>query len=384
MAYAALRGPFVRVTLTNFLFFLNFASFFLLPLHIRALGGSERVVGMAMGSLGLATLAVLPWIAVYLDRFGRKRFLLVGCAGMALAAGLYPQVDRVGPMLFGLRLLQGVSFAAAFTAATTFAAALAPVATRAKALGMFGLSTLVTHALAPGLGEELIRRAGFTALFYVAMGWAIAAFALATTLPDLRPAPRLADDIGNSEQLTPTHWRLAVTTWLGAVGFGSVITFVPTFVGVAGLGRVGAFFASYTTTAVLVRFVGSGLSDRFGRRRVVVPALLGLALAIAGIGQARSGLMLVACGGLFGLAQGIAYPTLHAFVVDISGTHNLGRAQALFNGAFNFGVTGSAFFCGAIAEAFGHRAMFTGVALTPVLAAAFFFWFLPPPVTTTK
>lgn len=384
MNLAALRGPFLRVTLTNFLFFLNFASFFLLPLHIRALGGSERVVGAAMGSLGLATLSALPWIAVYLDRFGRKRFLLAGCAGMTLAAALYPLVDRVGPLLFALRILQGASFAAAFTAATTFAAALAPVETRAKSLGLFGLSTLLTHAIAPGLGEELIHRYGFQALFLVAVGWSSAALLLATTLPDLRPEPRASDAPGDGERLTPVHWRLAVTTWLGAIGFGSVITFVPTFVGLAGLGRVGAFFASYTATAVLVRFVGAGLSDRFGRKRVVVPALLVLAVAILGVGQARSSAMLAAFGGLFGLAQGMAYPTLHAFVVDISGSHNLGRAQALFNGAFNFGVTGSAFLCGAVAEAFGHRVMFTGAACMPALAAAFFYFCVPLPTSASE
>src|SRR5205814_579263 len=35
---------FARVTIANFFFFLSFASFFLLPLHVRALGGSERLV----------------------------------------------------------------------------------------------------------------------------------------------------------------------------------------------------------------------------------------------------------------------------------------------------------------------------------------------------
>ena len=40
-----LSGPFLLTTVANFFFFLNFASFFLLPLHIRALGGSEAVSG---------------------------------------------------------------------------------------------------------------------------------------------------------------------------------------------------------------------------------------------------------------------------------------------------------------------------------------------------
>ena len=43
----------------------------------------------------------------------------------------------------------------------------------------------------------------------------------------------------------------------------------------------------------------------------------------------------------------------------------LGRTQALFNGAFNLGVTGSAFAFGVVAEHYGYRTMFSLAALTP-------------------
>src|SRR6185295_4581040 len=111
-----LSGPFLLTTVANFFFFLNFASFFLLPLHVRALGGSESVIGAAMGASGLASLAVLPLVGMSIDRLGRRIFLLLGAAGMTLASLGFLMVDDIGPMLFVLRMLQGLSFAAAFTA----------------------------------------------------------------------------------------------------------------------------------------------------------------------------------------------------------------------------------------------------------------------------
>src|SRR5439155_4613091 len=46
-ADARLLTPrFVRVTAANFFSFPTFASFFLLPLHARALGGSARTIGL--------------------------------------------------------------------------------------------------------------------------------------------------------------------------------------------------------------------------------------------------------------------------------------------------------------------------------------------------
>src|ERR1700687_2969063 len=334
-------GPFARVTVANFFFFLNFASFFLLPLFVKSLGGSESMVGAVMGSSGMAALLALPLIGVALDRFGRRRFFVFGSLGMTCAALGFLFVERISPILFALRILQGVSFAAAFTATTTLAAELAPRERRAEALGLFGVSTLLTHAIAPSIGEEIIHRGGFHALFITA--------ALCTTLPLLLlrsvPARR-----GAAARLVPRPWRVSPRQWvvlptmtLAGMGFGAVTTFIPTFVRNAGLGRVAFFYGAYSAAAILTRMFGGGLSDSLGRRAVILPTLVVLAAAIFLVGLIGSVPALVCTGILFGAAQGISYPTLHAFLVDLSPDAHLGRAQALFNGAFNLGVMGSAF-----------------------------------------
>ena len=61
----------LRATLANFFFFLNFASYFLLPLFLHDLGGSEALIGAVMGTAGLASLAVLPLVGMTIDRIGR-------------------------------------------------------------------------------------------------------------------------------------------------------------------------------------------------------------------------------------------------------------------------------------------------------------------------
>jgi MFS family permease len=362
-----LSGPFLRLTLANFFFFLNFASFFLLPLHVKALGGSEATVGAVMGINGLASLLVLPLVGSAIDRFGRRRFLIGGAAAMSLAALCFTQVQAIGPALFGLRVLQGASFAAAFTAATTLAAELAPQARRAQALGIFGVSTLLTHAVAPSVGEEIVRRGGFSLLFVFASLCSLITVWLVAKLP--------ASALARGRGVAPSRWRVGRTQWvligtmtLSGMGFGTVVTFVPTFVRGAGLGRVGYFFAAYSAAAILTRVAGAGLSDSFGRRKVILPAQLALAGSILVLAFTYSVPMLVLMGLLFGSAQGVSYPTLHAFLVDLTEQAHLGRAQALFNGAFNLGVTSAGFLFGLIAELAGHRAMFAIASLTPALA----------------
>jgi len=366
-----LSGPFARVTVANFLFFMNFASFFLLPLYVKSLGGSEAMVGAVMGTGGMAALVILPLIGAALDRFGRRRFFVAGTLGMTAAALGYLVVDTIGPTLFALRIVQGFSFAAAFTASTTLAAELAPYDRRAEALGIFGVSTLLTHALAPTIGEEIIHRAGFHALCVAAAGFTTLPLLLLPGIPQSR-MPMVTAATG-SWRVGRLQWVLIGTMTLAGMGFGTVMTFIPTFVRASGLGRVAFFYGAYTITAISTRLFGGGLSDSVGRRAVVLPALLVLGTSIATLAFVRSIPVLVVAGVLFGGAQGISYPTLHAFLVDLTAAEHLGRAQALFNGSFNLGVMSSAFLFGPVADHFGQRPMFALAALTPLAGCALFY-----------
>jgi MFS family permease len=364
-----LSPRFLRVTVANFFFFLNFASFFLLPLHVRALGGSEFTVGLVMGTTGLFALMSVLVVGALLDRLGRRGFLRGGFIVMAVSALGFLWVRQIGPALFALRALQGIGFAAGFNAASTLAAELAPPGRRAAALGVFGVSTLATHALAPTIGEQVVRLGGFPALFVAAAGFASIGLAIAWSVP----VPPLHLAAGRARLRVTTELSSAIAT-NGCCGmaFGSVLTFVPTFVHDAGLGAVSRFFLSYTATSILTRVGAGRLGDSLGRRTVIRPAILLLSLSIALLSRVHSPSGLIGAGLLFGLAQGAVYPTLNAFVVDLVGEGQLGRTQSLYNGAFNLGVTLGSLALGPVAEAFGHRVAFLCVSAMPVLGVAIF------------
>ena len=362
---------FARVTAANFFFFLTFASFFLLPLHVRALGGSEHTIGLVMGTTGLSGLASILVVGTRLDRYGRRLFLLGGFATMALASAGFLLVDRVGPLLFVLRGIQGLAFAAGFNAASTLAVEFAPPGRRAAALGIFGVSTLTTHALAPSLGEQLILHGGFPPLFGAAAACSAIAVVIAWPLEG-----GTAYVPGGVPRLRPT---VPLTAAIGTVGcfgvaFGAVITYVPTFVHDANLGAVGTFFLSYTGAAVLTRVAGSRLGDSLGRRAVIVPSLALLAVSIGLLAVVGSALALAGTGVLFGTAQGFVYPTLNAFTIDQAEPGQFGRAQTLYNGTFNLGVTTGSMGLGAIVERSGHRVMFLYAAAMAAAALVVFVW----------
>jgi MFS family permease len=223
---AVLSPRFVRLTAANFCFFLTFTSFFLLPLHVRALGGSDGVAGFVMGTNGVAGLVGILVVGALLDRFDRRLFLRGGLFAMAILALGFLLVDRVGPLIFVLRALQGVAFAAGFNAASALAVDFAPVGRRGEALGLFGVSTLATHALAPTIGEQLIGVGGFPLLFVTASAYSLLGLAIAWTLP--APVQPVHGSAPASLHITRNLLALLAAVACCGVAFGTVVTFTPT------------------------------------------------------------------------------------------------------------------------------------------------------------
>ena len=364
---------FFSVAVANFLFFLNFAFFFLLPIWVLEHGGGEETAGRVVGIAGLAGLVVLPLVGYLLDRFGRRRFMIAGALTMSAVSVAFMGVETIGPMLYVLRIVQGIAFTCAFTGAQTLCVLFAPYSRRAEALGWFGISTVLTHAISPTIGEEIVLRWGFDTMFATGAVFGLAAFIMTCTLP--KPpqlvAPPSADKLDDGTARRAVLYACVAMLCYG-FGFGATQTFVPILMERFEIGRVGIFFTLWSLSAVTVRILLRKTSDRIGRRAVLVPAMATMSLAVAVLAFARSmpGICTVAIA--FGLAQGLLYPTMNALVADLSNPNNIGRTQSLFSGSYSLGIASCAFFFGSVAERYGYTAMFLSVLVITCLGLAIF------------
>lgn len=69
------QRPFVRATVTNFFFFASLNGFFLLPLYIQQLGGTEVEIGLVMGAYSALGILCQPAIGPWVDAIGRRPFM---------------------------------------------------------------------------------------------------------------------------------------------------------------------------------------------------------------------------------------------------------------------------------------------------------------------
>lgn len=364
------RG-FVLANVANLTFFIGVTTFFVLPVHLEALGASRAQIGRVMGSFGLTSMLAIPLTGTLIDRFGRRPFMLLGGVLWALTSLSFSTVDRFGPILFALRMAQGVAFAFAFVATNAMVADLSPPRALGRAISIFGTTTLVTHAIGPVVGEAFLHTLGFRALCFASVASACAALVVYLVIPE--PARPIASPDSRASaglvalSMRPGAWSALVAGTASALAFGATTNFMPIFVHSRGLSSFSPFFTAYVVAAILVRLVSGGLGDRLGYRIVGASALTAFAIIVGGFASVHGMPLLVGLALAFGIAHGWTYPSLNALFLEGAPASARGRAMAAFNLSFNAGVTLAAFTGGEIAERFGYSAMWLVMATLPFL-----------------
>jgi len=155
---------------------------------------------------------------------------------------------------------------------------------------------------------------------------------------------------------------LFLTAFIDLLGFGLTIPLLPFYAqryGASAL-QVTLLFASFSAMGFLFVPVWGELSDRVGRRPVLLTSILATSVSMALLAVADSYPLLL----LSRILQGIMtanLSTLQAYIADVTKPEDRGRAMGMIGAAFGFGFILGPFF-GGILAAYSFRA--------PGLAAA--------------
>lgn len=350
---------FTLIIVANFFFFSNFSSFFLLPLYIKQLGGTEADIGFIMGSFGITSLGAIPFVTYLIDRYGRKPFMLFGALLMLISSLLFLALSDLSKLIYLFRMLQGIGFAFFFTSAATSAADIVPISRRAQGLGIFGAFTILSYAIGPTLGEFILNRFGFEHFFIIASSFSIIAVIL-ILFSSITQFEKSVERFGLGFfrlVVSKRYSLILLTNLLLAGGLGSVLNFISAFLKEKDIG-VYNFFVVYALTVTFVRVFGGRASDVFGRKKVAAPSLIIFSISIAAIVFINSGLMAIVISFLFSFSYGMLYPVLTALVIDKARPDERGKAMGAYNACFSLGINFLAFPFGIIAKHYGFNTMY--------------------------
>jgi len=363
-------NAFFRATITNFFFFFSMNGFILLPLYIHGLGGTAVDIGVVMGLFNAVGILCQPVVGPWIDALGRKPFMLAG-VGLVIAAALLAAAVPSIPALVLVRVLQGLGFSCFFVANYSYVIDLVPPARRGWALGLYGVAGLVATALAPLVGEWVIRRFGFRPLFAMSAALAVVAAVFVWYLKERRrevalPVRGFPWERGGLADVL--HLPMAVVLFFG-LGAGTIFVFLPTFAESLGVRTLALFYTAYAVAAIGVRLFAGQLIDTRGRRAVIVPSMFiqtaaTALLAAVGFLVTRTSQTpvvpaLFVAGLMSGGAHGFLYPGLAALVTDQTPETRRGVVVGIFSAVFLAGQTSGSFLFGYVTHAVGYAFMWS-------------------------
>jgi DHA1 family tetracycline resistance protein-like MFS transporter len=298
---------------------------------------AAEVFGAMNTAWGVMQFIFMPVIGMLSDRFGRRRVILISCAGLGFdyfLMALAPSVE----WLFVGRVVSGIT-AASFATAGAYISDVTPPEKRAGAFGMMGAAFGVGFVLGPALGGVLggidprlpFWVAGVLALVNAAYGF----FVLPESLPPEKRAPfawARANPVG-SLKLLRRHTELfgiATSMFLMNLGHFALPAVAVLYMGHRyGWGElaVGLVLALVGVCAMIVQ---GGLVRRvvpkIGERRALALGLAAGAVGFAIYGLAPNGAVFLTAVPVMAI-WGFAMPAMQAIMTRHVGPAEQGQLQ---------------------------------------------------------
>ena len=342
-----------------------------LPLFAKGFGISAAAIGLVVGMFGMARLVFNLPAGFLSQRFGQK--VMMGAGLMLTAVSMWFMGTAGGlPGLVFWRFLAGTGSAMSVTGAMSYIAQMSKIENRGRLMSLQQGSILIGGDIGPILGGLLADTLGIRWPFYLAgLLAATAAVWILLTLPDAADGsgdeplsvrvglsnPRHFRDLQTIKTLLTNPTFVLVGLFTTVVFFtrtGSRYTLLP-LISSASIGmsatQLGLLIATIATVNLLLVVPAGSLTDRLGRKAVVLP---GAVLSLLGLGMFALGHSVwtfYAGGVILGIGTGVIGPAPAAYAGDLAPPGKTGITMALYRTFGDLGFVVGPILLGLLADA---------------------------------
>jgi MFS family permease len=369
----------------------NSILFVLLPLFVAQLArGSSLpepiVVGALISVYGFVNAGIQPFMGAWADRLARRKPLIVaGLVVMALATLSFTVAGSLST-LFAIRLLQGAGVAMTVPTSMALMATATRHESRGGSMGIYTTGRMIGLGAGPLIGGFLYDRTGFEPSFYVAAGLLLIGAFLVLVWVDEVPST-VARAMGRPFRifdralLSRGILGVATATFVMATAFTMMATLEPEFIrrlDSTAFG-FGVAFSALMVTRLILQVPLGWLSDRIGRKPLVIGGLLLMAPATVLLGLAGSVFELSAYRVFQGIASAAIAAPAFALAADLSTAGGEGRQMSMVTLGFGLGLAAGPLLAG-ILGAIAFELPFVLGGLLSVLGAWVVFRHVPETV----
>ena len=330
----------------------------ILPKFVQALGVTSTQIGTMVGlvitAYGVGRAVMCLPTARLAKHFGRRPLLIIGPALVAintLAMGLATAYWQ----LVMFRLFQGLAATVFSVTAMIVTGEISTPANRGQYMSLYFGSLFIGASLGPSLGGFVGQYLGYRATFFCFAGLASVAtlwnyLRIPETKANQLPAiSKTLDNIptqNSSKKQIPLYKDLSfvlismVTLVTLITITGNQITLIP-FLGYERLnlmeGQVGLTLGLVAILQFAFVFLAGSLSDKLGRKALIVPGGIVTALGLALFTQSRSYRSFLLSSAVLGIGRGFGSAVPSAYIADIASPRDYEHTLALYRTAGDIG-----------------------------------------------
>jgi MFS family permease len=343
----------------------NSILFIVIPLYVAQLPSpwfplpdSVRV-GLLISLYGLVNSIFQPIMGALSDRLSRRKpFIQSGLALMGIGTLAFAFAGRFSDLLL-LRALQGIGVALTIPASMALIATATTKQTRGGSMGVYSSMRMVGFAAGPLIGGLLQLHFGFNTAFYVGAALLLVAMILVQVWVNDVPVRAATEAPGpfriiDRELLAGGIMGLGIATFLMASAFSMMGALENEFNARLQQTVLGfsIAFSALTFSRLLVQVPLGRLSDRVGRKPLILVGLILMAPATALLGEAGTIVQLTGLRVFQGIASGAIAAPAFALAADLARSGGEGRQMSILTMGFGLGIALGPLIAGVLAVVF--------------------------------
>ena len=342
-----------------------------LPLYLTTLHATEIEIGVLVGSLSVASLALRPVIGRLLLRTPEKTFMIGGSLLFAVSSAAHLIAAPFWPFLF-VRVLQGVGLASFNTASVTFIANITSESRRGQSLSYFFLSFNISLAVAPTCGMFVVNHLGFIVLFAICIVFSLCSLYTVSRLETRAPTALAEDSIESDLRIVSRIFPPTFMFFLAHIIWGALAAFFPLYAVNQGVSNPGLFFGAYAIVLILSRSLGGGIIDLYSREKILLPCLASYVIGMMVLAFSKTLPMFLVVAVITGVGHAFLMPCLMTYALDLAGVSR-GPAMGIISAMGDLGMGVGPVLMGIILRLANFWVMFLGLAIISLINFVYFY-----------